>query len=74
MNLKKRVARLKLIISLTSIRSKPVVNALTRHYAEDIPEDICLEESGVSHSNFNRAARKVVEVENTIKKINRLED
>lgn len=73
MNLKKRVERFKLIIGLTSIRSKPVVNALTRHYAEDVPEMECIEESGITHSNFNRAARKVVDVETIIQKIKELE-
>lgn len=65
--------KLKLIISLTSIRSEPQIKALERHFVIGFSVANCAQIEGITVSNFQRAIDKVQAVSKIVDEIKEID-
>ncbi len=67
------VERLELVISLTSIRSQPQIDALRRYFVGGVNISACAALSDLTESNLQRAIKRVQAVDDTIEHIKELD-
>lgn len=65
--------KVRLVISLTSIRSKPQIKALHRYFVDGYNAAACAEVEGITASNFQRAIDKVQEVSKVVDEIKEID-
>lgn len=65
--------KLKLIISLTSIRSEAQIQALARYFVTGFNMAACAEVEGITVSNLQRAIDKVQEVSKVVDEIKEID-
>lgn len=65
--------RLKLLLSLTNIRSPQIIKAMYYHFVNGYDEKYVVQFEGVTQSNFNRACSTLNEVTITVEKIKELD-
>lgn len=65
--------KVKLIISLTSIRSEPQIKALERYFVTGFNIATCAEIEEIAVSNFQRAIDKVQEVSKIVDEIKEID-
>jgi len=67
------VERVKLLISLTSISSEPISEAILDHLCKGHDEAAAVMLNGTTQSNFNRAMSRLNEVAGIVEKIKELD-
>ncbi len=65
--------RVKLLISLTRIKSKPLIKAINQHLVNGKPETSAAILNGIPQPNFNRAMVKLNKVAETVEAIKALD-
>ncbi len=62
--------KLDLLLSLTSLTSEPVTNALREHYIKGTAQKMCEMKYSISQQAFSRAAKRLNEVYEIVQQLN----